>query len=627
MRYGVADIESNGLLDTISVVHSLVIRDLESDEVVSCADQPGYTPIAEGLKLLQTLERVYFHNGIRYDYPALRIVYPHWDMDRSKIRDTLTIVQMRWAHVKDMDYDLVRKGRLPAKFVGLHSLKAWGFRIGVLKQEFEDAGWEKWTPLMQTYCEGDTLVGKALVEYIRQHPPSAESMDIEFKLAWYLQQQELNGWPFDIEKAIKLQSVLVARREELAEQLTLAFPPWKVSEGTRVAKRKTKTPDGKVHLKGETYTKYKTITFNPGSRQHIANRLTTLFGWKPETFTASGQPEMNDDVMDGLDASIPEIKLLSEFLLVDKRLGQLAEGKQAWLKKFKVDEPQGSRLTHVPHMHGRMKQNGTITHRAAHVDPNMGQVPKVGSPYGAECRALFGVPDGWFQVGADMSGLEARCLAHYMARYDDGAYGRLLLEGDVHDTNRVALGLPEGKMYRDGTKNWFYAFMYGAGDEKLGKMLAPLLGQYNLDQAALVKIGKARRAQFLKNVPALSALISSVKHESKKGYLITLDGRRVYTRSEHAALNTLLQCAGAIIAKKWIVNFDARLTDTLGPQGWQGKWAALGWIHDEVQIAARMEEYVGRVLVEEAAKLTEHFSFRVPIAATSKVGKNWKETH
>lgn len=312
MRYGVADIESNGLLDTISTIHSLVIRDLESDELVSCADQPGYTPIATGLALLQKLERVYFHNGIRYDYPALRIIRPEWDMDRAKIRDTLTIVQMRWAHIKDSDKLLWKQGRLPGKYIGSHSLKAWGYRLNILKSDFdvpeEEDKWDKWTPQMQTYCEQDTVVGKALVNHIRRHAPSAESMDIELKLSWYLAQQERNGWPFDMDGAIALQATLSARREELSTKLIDAYPPWTVNVGMWTPKV-SRTFKGVKYEKGVPMMKTKVMTFNPGSRDHISDRLMKVHGWVPQSFTANGKPEMNDDILEGVDASIPEIKL------------------------------------------------------------------------------------------------------------------------------------------------------------------------------------------------------------------------------------------------------------------------------------------------------------------------------
>jgi DNA polymerase I len=234
-------------------------------------------------------------------------------------------------------------------------------------------------------------------------------------------------------------------------------------------------------------------------------------------------------------------------------------------------------------------------------------------------------PDEWFQVGADMSSLEARCLAHYMARYDGGAYGKLLLEGDVHAANRDALGLPKDKAGRGRAKTWLYAFMYGAGDEKLGTILDPSLRGSKAKAA-----GKKYKDQFFAATPAMAALIEDVKKAANKNRYLTLpDGRKVYVRSDHSALNFLLQGAGAVLCKWWVANSAERLERELGPQGWDKNWAGMLWVHDEVQLGvrARYVEQVKTALVEEARKLTQQFNWRVPLDGEAKHGKNWKETH
>jgi DNA polymerase I-like protein with 3'-5' exonuclease and polymerase domains len=249
-------------------------------------------------------------------------------------------------------------------------------------------------------------------------------------------------------------------------------------------------------------------------------------------------------------------------------------------------------------------------------------------------------------VGADASGLEARNLGHYMAAFDGGAYAKVLLEGDVHSVNRDALGLPSttnaiAKHTRGGSKNWFYAFMYGGGDEKLGKMLAmlrnpetgepyikPPKGGWTKDSYR--KLGKQLKAKFLKNTPALGKLVEKCKKAFKeKGWLRMPDGRRTYIRSDHSSLNSLLQAAGAIICKKWIVNFSRRLREEFGEPGWGGMWVPLLWVHDEVQLAVRPEiaDRVCVILVEEIRKLTDVYGWRVALDGEAKIGANWKETH
>lgn len=611
-----------------------MLRDLDTDEVLSCADQPGYIPIAEGLTRLSAAERVYFHNGIRFDYPALRKVYPQWDMDRSKLRDTFTIACARYAHIKSSDYAMVRAGKFPNNkaLIGGHTLEAWGYRLGRRKTDYkqwcEENGIEhpfaEWRKEMQDYCVDDTATGKAVVLLLRKSPPSQECIETEHALAWYLAVQERAGVPFDMEKAIALQAKLSARREQLRAELVEEIGPRLKRDGKPFTP-KIDMPKKGVH-KGCPYSKLKLVDFNPGSRDDIADVLQKRFGWIPEEYGDSGKPTVDDDVLEGFKTDNPTVAKIKEYLTVTKRLSQMVEGKQAWFRHARNDGPEGGKLTGLLHIHGRVKQNEAITHRAAHSSPNMSAVPKVGKPFGAECRELFYVPEGWLMVGTDASSLEARCCGHFVARYDGGAYGKMLLEGDVHTANRIALGLPEGKEPRDRAKTWYYAWLYGGGPEKLGRILDPSKPQSEWKKQGL----KAARS-FLAKFPALALLIEDVKLKAKQngGWLTAIDGRRVYIRSDHSALNTLLQCAGALIVKKWIVNYSARLTAEFGEPGWTGKWVPLLWSHDETQTAVRpeIEGRVREIQIEEMRKLTDHFRWRVPLDGEAKVGKHWAATH
>jgi DNA polymerase I len=669
----VFDVESDGLLDQLTVMHCLVLRDIPTNAVMSCSDDPrwlaaGNPSIAQGLDVLSKAKRVYAHNGVSFDAPAITKLYPAFRFS-GKLRDTFLVASLRWAHVKESDYQLSRRGSFPARLAGSHMLEAWGHRLGCPKGEYtkwcEENGlepWAEWRPEMQTYCEADTDTTRRLVLHIRKMGGiSEQSVEIEHKLRAYLSAQERNGWPFDIDKAHALVARLSARREVLGQQLIAAFGSWYVQDGKVpfVPKRSNK----KLGVEeGCPYTKLKLVEFNPTSRQHICGRLQTLYGWKPATFTDNGQPELNDDIIKLLPYA--EAPLLAEYLLVSKRLGQISEGKQAWLNHETKDGYQGGKMTLLSHIHGRVKQNAAVTHRATHSSPNIAQTPKVGVPYGAECRELFTVPKGWVLVGSDASGLELRCLAHYMARYDDGAYIKTILEGknedgtDVHSVNRDALGLPvvlpDGQKGRDLAKTFIYAFLYGSGDLNLGQLIgvsAEEIAAYQLDVklwkktverlrkrdnatdphtvACAIK-GATLKARFLKNTPALKLLIAAVAEAAvTTGYLTMPDGRRTYIRHKHAALNSLLQSAGAVICKAWIVEFDRRLTEEFGPQGWDGQWAALGWIHDEVQIACRPEiaPRVEQILIDSIRSITELFAWRCPLDGAATTGGNWKETH
>lgn len=665
-KHVVLDIETNGLFDEVTTMHCLVIRDVETRAVLSCAEQPGFLPFSEGLRVLDGAERIYGHNIIKYDRPVLQKLTGNL-IPWHKVRDTLVIAGCRWTNLKETDADLVRRGKLPSQLIGKNRLEAWGYRLGLRKGEAfkvdkkasaeeKAAVWAQWTPEMQAYCEQDTLVTVELVEHIRKAGGlPALTIEIEQELAEYLRLQELNGWPFHLDGGIELQAKLAARREEIAADLKRIFGCWYKPKAVFTPKR-----DNKVlgYVAGCPATKIELVEFNPGSRQHIADRLMKNYGWQPTSFTSSGQPEVNEDTLKALPPEYPGVKLLIEYLLIAKRLGQIAEGDNAWLKLATDKRPTGGAQTGMLHIHGGVLQSGTITHRAAHIFPNLAQVPKVGKPFGAECRSLFCVPPGWVQVGADASGLELRELSHYMARFDGGAYGRTVIEGknedgtDIHSVNRNALGL-SGKAGRDAAKTFIYAFLYGSGDLNLGQLLgvtADEIAEYKTRKswrqartklaerqqptddytvACLIKGGELR-ARFLKNLPALNSLIAEVKAKAKaQGHLQLHDGRRVPVRHQHAALNSLLQGSGAVVCKLWIVRFSRRLTAEFGPQGWDGKWAALGWVHDEVQLAVRPEiaDRVKQILVEEIRATGQQLNLRIALDGEAKDGRNWADTH
>jgi DNA polymerase-1 len=626
----VFDCETDGLLEKATKVHSLVLRDLDSEEVVSCSDSSDSHPNIEyGLGLLEEAELIVGHNAIKFDVPVLKKLYPWWS-PRGTVHDTMVMARFIYADIEESDYKLNREGKLPGKLIGTHKLKAWGYRLGVLKgtyAEDTESAWDSWSPSLQAYCEQDTLVTKVLYNTLMKSDrfcPRANM--IEHELAWYVAQQERNGVPFNMERAIEFQSVLVGKRQRIASKLREMFGTWEVIDRVFTPKRDNKKYGYKA---GVQVTKMRTVEFNPASRDHIAHILKTRYNWTPTDFTDGGKPKIDDTTLEGL-THIPECALLREYLLLAKRLGALAEGKQAWLMAATNASPEGGLLTGMHHIHGSVNQNGCVTHRASHSWPNLAQVPKVGAEYGEECRSLFVAPQGWELMGADASGLELRCLSHYMAKYDDGAYGKVILEGrnedgtDIHSVNRNALGL-SGKDGRNVAKTFIYAYLYGAGDTKLGSIM-----DATASETKQQKNGKKLRAAFEGNLPAIGKLTEQVqKKAQEKKYVLMPDGRRSYVRHAHAALNTLLQGAGAIICKLWIINFNRAMTERFGPQGWGGKWAACLWIHDEIQIAVRKEiaEEAAKIAVESIRKVTEQFNWRIPLDGEAKLGGNWAETH
>jgi DNA polymerase I-like protein with 3'-5' exonuclease and polymerase domains len=436
---------------------------------------------------------------------------------------------------------------------------------------------------------------------------SQEAIDLEHAVAQIIFRQEENGFHIDLEKAGKLYAHLKGIQERLTAELRQVFRPWYKPEKEFTPKRDNRTMGYRA---GCPMTKVKLVEFNPSSGQHIADRLIKEFGWKPKEFTETGAPKVDETVLKKL--PYPVVRNLIEYLTVNKRIGQLAEGDEAWLKHQKDGV-----------IHGGVNTNGAVTGRMTHMKPNMAQVPSVDHPYGHECRELFGARPGWALVGADASGLELRCLGHYMARYDDGEYGRLCIDPNVkiHAYNRALLELPEDppgtNVYYQIAKRWMYAFLYGAGDAKLGEIFG----------SGGAQKGKHLRSTFMANLPALNSLVSGVKAAAeKRGYLVGLDGRRLHIRSLHSALNTLLQGAGAIIMKKALVILDADLQAMFKP-GVDYEFCAN--VHDEWQIECRPEiaEVVGKTAVEAIRKAGEHFKFRIPLDGEFKIGKTWADTH
>ena len=536
--------------------------------------------------------------------------------------------------------------------MGRHSLESYGYRLGVLKGEYskgktaEDA-WAKWTQEMSDYCEQDVMVTKSLYEKLLTVPVSQEALDLELDVARIIQRQVVHGWQFNVKKAWDLYTKLVTKREELKGPLQVMFPPFYIRDGQDFTPKKdigppkaknSKTltewlsPDGQLlkarAVAGCSFTKMKLVEFNPGSRDHIINRLKHRYKWQPTEFTAEGKPKMDESVLEAL--PYPEAKALSEYFVVAKVLGQLADGKpeSAWLKCVRD----------TGRIHGDVNTLGAVTRRMTHSRPNVAQVPAVSldkngeivyglkGGFGAECRELFEVREGYKLVGGDASGIELRNLAHYMARWDNGEYIKVILEGDVHTVNQKAIGLRTRAL----AKTWIYSFLYGAGDELLGANATEGDGKVYTPQQ-LRKIGAELRKKFTTNLPALGNLIKAVSGKVKQGFILGLDGGKIPIRHSHAALNTLLQSAGAIIMKKALVLLDNKLKAAgLVPFGEDGSdYEFVGNIHDEFQVEVKEEhaDFVGRSIVQSIKEAGVHFNFRCPLDGEYKIGTNWKETH
>ena len=348
--------------------------------------------------------------------------------------------------------------------------------------------------------------------------------------------------------------------------------------------------------------KTKSIPFNPGSRDQIAARFIEKYQWKPRKFTPSGKPVIDEEVVS--DMVYPEAQPIGEYLSVTKLRGQLAEGPQAWLKQVRTDG----------RMHGRIHTLGTVTRRCSHSHPNIAQVPTSQKPYGARCRALFHAPPGYQVVGADASGLELRCLAHYLHRWDGGEYATVVTQGDVHTTNQEAAGLPT----RDLAKTFVYAYLYGAGNPKLGSIVSKG-----------ARAGKEMRGRLEGNIPALGNLQEAVSRRvATRGHLVALDGGKLNVRHQARSTQHLASIGRcAIICKKAAVILWDSLTNA--EYEWGTDWWMAAHVHDEVQLIVREEDAatVGEIAALSFEQAGVALGVKCPLAGEYKVGDNWSETH
>ena len=544
MVTAVVDIETDSLDAT--EIHCIVACEYETGKEKVWV-QDDCSQFASWSKKIDTF---IMHNGVSFDAPILNRLTGS-EIKLSQVRDTLIESQL---------YN-------PNRDKG-HSLSAWGERLGFPKGDHTD--FEYYSPEMLEYCKQDVRVTRKVAQELSKEGDkfSSKSYILERKIRAIVDQQESNGFSFNLREAISFLATLEEEEQSLKDQAQEMFEP--------------------TEVKLKTKTKY--IPFNIGSRKQIAERLMER-GWEPINHTEKGNVIVNEDVLSKID--MPEAEMFSRYFLLQKRTGLI----KAWIEACQEDN----------RVRGRVMTLRTVTGRMAHNSPNMAQVPAVYSPYGKECRSLWTVsnPDTHTLIGTDASGLELRCLAHYM---NDPDFTNEVLNGDVHTANMKAAGLTN----RDQAKTFIYAFLYGAGPAKIGKVVG-----------GSAKAGQQLITKFLSNMPKLKKLRDNVAKWSKDGTIPALDGRLLHIRSEHAAVNTLLQGAGAIICKQWLVH----ITERIRKSGVDAKLVAS--IHDEYQfeVAKKDAQRFGQITKDAMQETAKTLKVRCPLDCEFKIGKTWSETH
>jgi len=410
-------------------------------------------------------------------------------------------------------------------------------------------------------------------------------LKLELDVSRILTEQELYGWYFDESAAWELAQTLYGELDELKRVLCNRYPYVKDREFT--PKRPNRTTG---YVAGAPLTKLK--EFSPTSRDHIAWIMTNLHGWQPDKKTKAGKTAIDETVLK--DIGTEEALQFFRCLELTKQLGMLSEGNNAWLKLVK-----NNRIHH----HCSVATN---THRCAHRKPNLGQV--ISDP---RFRKLFTASPSMVMVGADLAGIELRMLAHYLARYDEGRYADILLNGDIHQENADKIGIS-----RKQVKTVTYAFLYGAGDAKLGRSYDP-----QLNEKEAKRKGKEIRQAYMDAVPGLEKLVSAVKSKAESGYINLCDSRRCSVDGSHKALNYLLQGSAGVIAKRWMLINHLNTQELCCSQ--------LAFIHDELQFECDPGhvELLRTSLVQSAAAAGEHYNLRIPIAAEACEGQTWADTH
>ena len=575
----VFDIETDGLNPT--VIWCLVAMDDKGKFYNYTEDN-----IDEGIKLLQDADKIIGHNILGFDIPVIKKLHGIDLYNADKVVDTLVLSRL---------FNPTREGG--------HSIAKWGYKLGIPKKDSPE--WTSFNEEMLSYCQRDVSINYKLFNYLKKESIgfSKDSIMLEHKVTYLLEEQKRNGFLFDYEKAMMLTSELSSKLKETEDKVHETFQPIWIDDKLITPKLKK---DGQLSKQGLTEQEYTDIIegrleqkpfmrktlqeFNLGSRKQIGQRLQEL-GWKPNKFTPTGQAIVDESTLKKI-KHIKEAQLIADFLLYQKRLAQV----HSWIEAVNKTDNR---------VHASVICTGAITGRMAHRSPNMAQVPSVSSPYGKECRACWTVPEGYKLVGIDASGLELRMLAHYMA---DKEYINDIINGDIHTTNRKFAGLKS----RDEAKTFIYALIYGAGDEKIGRII-------NGSKDS----GRALRERFLGSLPALRTLKQRVDRASQKKYLKGLDGRKIIIRHKHAALNTLLQGGGAIVMKKALTLLDLDLKlNTIDAK-------IVANIHDEWQIEVResQADYVGRTGVQAIKDAGEYYKMRCPLDGEYKIGGSWYETH
>lgn len=676
------DTESNGLRKQATKLHSLGII-FSDGRQMNCADQSGYTPIEDGLEAMLEADMIVAHNGQDHDCRLTKRLYPGW---AKKVRaKSPHIVEQDTLLVSRLVYPTISKQgpnthKVPPALRSRHSVEAWGYRLGVHKEDYSHRKaeriknehpdwtpeqvttevWAHWDPEMSDYMMQDVAVLKMIFLWLMSRKPSPAAVETEHKFAAIMRRQEEWGFTFDQAEALTLQAEVSESTRKLEAELIDSFGEFWMAgkEHTNKGSREVKLPDfpdvterrfgkqGKElkpyvgppkagYSEGAKWTPVSYVQFQPSSPLHVERMFRQRYGWRPKNFTDKGAVKLDDEVLRQLD--YPEAAKLADLYSLLKILGYVSTGRNAWLKTAKDEPPEWRQ-------HGRVNTIGTYTFRCSHSNPNVAQVPTRDPTYGHRCRALFMERRLFKLCGFDGSGMQLRLMAHHMAKHDGGKYAEVFVNGvDPHIFMADAIGRdlmggsPGGHdSGRAKGKTIDYALPFGGGELRLGSIVDP-----HASEGRKREIGKLVKERLK---PTFGEGFEDMKNEirdyvERKGYLIGLDGRKAYTSKAHTGLSTLLQMGEAIVMRNALIILDEELTakgltcgvdpDTGEVRLRDADYEFAANVHDEAQ-ADVLEKHLaiytslaGWCVAEAGRRL----NLRCPLTSDVKVGRTWQDTH
>lgn len=597
------DIETDGLRregkdgrPKMTRVHCIVTQDLDTREVRRYWDaEIAATPDGSLLEAVDALAKaavLVSHNGVGFDLPVIEDEYGvdlWWRGGRGiGIHDTLVLSHLIFPRIGDIDR---RQPDFPRHLFGRHSLEAWGYRLGHHKGDFakQDHAFDELTPEMVDYCANDVAITAELYSRLMAKDWPEASIRLEHRFAWQIARMMDNGFPFDLHAALDLEERVETELSAIDERLHEALGPV-------VTEMKTKTKVEPVNL---------------ASTLQVTTKLQELYGWVPQVFTANGRPKFDDVVVSGLPETVPvkdDLVRRASLLGARKRLlGDQKKGTPGLIQHAQEVAPGEHRVFHY------CNHNGARTGRCTHAHPNV-NFPRVTSPWGPEFRGMVKAPEGWVIVGCDMSGVDARMIAHYLAPLDDGEMVKMVLAGSLHDDNRRLMAEVVPDITRSTGKNVFYAVCYGAYPARVG-ITAGNVGP---------KKGGQLRRLIRERVRGLDELIRGVSATTEtRGWLRGLDGRRLVPDAPFSALNTLAQGGAAVVMKEATALVMEKIEAKNIPA------VLILHVHDEGQILTRPEfaDEVGQMFVDSIKEAGEVWGVRCPLDGEYKVGRTWAETH